>query len=179
MYKRENITKMCSFYVSDVHLVTMTLPYLAKKLEKGNVIYPILEKNLTPIITKLLNKITLSEELKEEIKNIGWDTKIQYKYSEMEKELNQTWKNQKNIYFIIMGSEKFIKRNQMQIRKYVEAKKRKENVFFIDCYEVTEGMQEITEILENHDKVLNTSGEKDKEEVFGKMGEKKNKEIAE
>lgn len=181
MCKGENKIKMCSFYVSEVHLATMTLPYLTKKIEEGNIVYPILEKSLTPTINKLLNKITLKAELKEEIRKINWEEKKQYKYYELEQELNEKWKENHNIYFLIMGTEEYKKRMEKQINRYQEVKNRKEKIVLINCYEVTEEGISITEILKEHDKVLNTSGEREKEEIFGELAQKKeeeNKKIA-
>ena len=44
--------------------------------------------------------------------------------------------------------------------------KNQKNVTIIDCYEVLQVNQEINKILNNHDKILNTSGEKEISEVF-------------
>ena len=40
------------------------------------------------------------------------------------------------------------------------------NIKIINCYEVTEFNGNITEILDKHNKILNTAGEKEIEEVF-------------
>ena len=42
----------------------------------------------------------------------------------------------------------------------------KENLKIINCYEVTEFNNDIVNILDDHDKILNTSGEKEIAEVF-------------
>ena len=39
-------TKLCSFYVSDWHLVTMLLPYLNEEINKENKIVTLLETNI-------------------------------------------------------------------------------------------------------------------------------------
>ena len=41
-----NLTKLCSFYVSDWHLVTMLLPYINKKINEQAQIATILENNV-------------------------------------------------------------------------------------------------------------------------------------
>ena len=53
--KKENkkIEKLCSFYVSNWHLVTMLLPYINKKIEKNTKIITILENNIEENIKKL------------------------------------------------------------------------------------------------------------------------------
>ena len=42
----------------------------------------------------------------------------------------------------------------------------------MDCYEIIEFNGSINEILDKHDKILNTSGEKEIEEVFGEYQRK-------
>jgi len=69
----KNIKKVCSFYISDWHLVTMLLPNIDKKINKGIKITTITETNLTEKIQALLDKLKIKN--KEKILNIGWKTK--------------------------------------------------------------------------------------------------------
>ena len=43
-------TKLCSFYVSDWHLVTMLLPYLNEEINKENKIVTLLETNIKEML---------------------------------------------------------------------------------------------------------------------------------
>ena len=57
---KNNIEKICSFYVSDWHLVTMLLPYINKQInEKVNII-TVLEKDIQENIITILNKLNLN-----------------------------------------------------------------------------------------------------------------------
>ena len=62
--KTENkkIEKLCSFYVSDWHLVTMILPYINSKVEKNVKIIPVLENNLEENIKILVEKLNLNRK---------------------------------------------------------------------------------------------------------------------
>ena len=78
MEKSNSIKKVCGFYVSSVHLVTMLLPYLNKQIEEQIEIIPFLEFDLRKNVETILSKIVLNEKDKERILNINWkNTKIQ------------------------------------------------------------------------------------------------------
>lgn len=50
--------------------------------------------------------------------------------------------------------------------KKSEKKIRKKDIRIINCYEVTEFNNDLNEILENHDKILNTAGLHEIEEMY-------------
>ena len=39
MYNKNNVKRMCSFYVNDVHLITMLLPYIERKIKGSGKFY--------------------------------------------------------------------------------------------------------------------------------------------
>jgi len=45
METKDNLKKLCSFYVSDIHFGTMILPYISKKIEEKNNVYTVFEKD--------------------------------------------------------------------------------------------------------------------------------------
>ena len=63
----KNLKSICSFYASEWHLVTMLLPNLDRKINKGVKVTTILEKDLTKEMETLLTKLHLEE--KKEIKD--------------------------------------------------------------------------------------------------------------
>ena len=82
---KNNVEKMCSFYVSDWHLVTMLLPYINKQInEKANII-TILENDIEENIKILIKKLNLKNE--EKILNLNWKKANGIKYSEIENKL--------------------------------------------------------------------------------------------
>ena len=64
----KNLKSICSFYASEWHLVTMLLPNLDQKINKGVKVTTILEKDLTKEMETLLTKLHLDD--KKEIINI-------------------------------------------------------------------------------------------------------------
>ena len=174
---KNNIEKLCSFYVSDWHLVTMLLPYINKQInEKANII-TVLENNIEENVKTLVSKLNLKN--KKEILNLDWRENKISKYSEIKEIMKKLKKdNIENIIFI-NGSKNFVDIINKNINKYLEniekqLKKHKNieekikdmKIKIVDCYEVGDFNLNIQEILQNHDRILNTSGEKEINDVF-------------
>ena len=76
MKNPSNLKKICSFYVSKYHLVTMILPFLKEKLEQKAKIVTLLEENLTENMQTKIKQVvkkTSDLDIKEvniKIKNI-------------------------------------------------------------------------------------------------------------
>ena len=73
---------------------------------------------------------------------------------------------------IVNGNIEYIEQINQQIEKilesYSEEFKNKE-LSIINCYDITKYESKVKEIIEKHDKILNTAGEKDKEEYIIKI----------
>ena len=179
------VEKLCSFYVSNWHLVTMLLPYINEKIEKNTKIITILENNIEENIKKLLERLNLKN--KEKILKINWKNFNSQKYEEVSKYLSEKNKNIENIIIkeknknsknvinnsknsegviiLVNGTKENIEVNNANIQKWLKkAKINKAKI--INFFEVTEFNNKISEILDNHDKVFNTSGEREISEVF-------------
>lgn len=156
--QKNNLTKLCSFYVSDWHLVTMLLPYINQKINEQAKIATILEKDIKENVDTLVEKLNLKN--KEKILNLNWSNnqEIKNKMSELKKE--------QELIIFINGNKDFIKKNNRKLEKYFETHLVKNKIKIINCYEVIEFNGSITEILDEHDKILNTSGEKEINEIF-------------
>ena len=165
--QKNNLTKLCSFYVSDWHLVTMLLPYINQKINEQAKIATILEKDIKQNVETLVEKLNLKN--KEKILKLNWSTqdKVKAKINELEK-------NQELIIFI-NGSKEFIEKNNEKLTKYFQTHLIRNEIKIINCYEVIEFNGDILEILDEHDKILNTSGEKEIKEIFADY-EKSNRE---
>ena len=164
---KNNTEKLCSFYVSDWHLVTMLLPYINEKLnEKANII-TVLENDMEQNIKTILTRVNLKNE--KQILNLDWKKSNGKKYVEVAQKLKRLLKKEENNIILINGVKKYIDCVNYNVEKTLESflKKGKNiNIKIINCYEVTEFNGNITEILDKHDKVLNTAGEKEIEKVF-------------
>ena len=161
MYYEKNFKRMSSFYVNEVHLITMLLPYMERKINEDCEIYTVLQKSLDKTVNLLLSKLNLKEELKDEIRAIDWNAKTMNDYKNLEKQINNSSKK----YIIINGNEKYVREINKMIKKYKKTHKTDELVL-INCYDIIEFNKNIGTILENTDKILNTSGEHEIEEIF-------------
>lgn len=163
---KNNIEKLCSFYVSDWHLVTMLLPYINKQInEKANII-TILENDIEENIKTLTKKLNLKNE--KEILELNWKKSNGIKYSVLQEKMKDIKEDILNIVFI-NGSKSYIGITNKNIEKFLKDNKNKYKevkIKIINCYEVGEFNINMQEILSMHDKILNTSGEKEIRDVF-------------
>ena len=160
--------KICSFYVSDWHLVTMLLPYINKELNEKANITTILENNIQNNIETLISKLNLQNEKK--ILEINWKNSQGLKYSYIDNELKK-YVNKNNCTNIIFvnGSKNYIDIVNENVDKWIcknVDKLKKVKFKIVNCYEVTDFNSSIKEILDMHDKILNTAGEKEINEIF-------------
>ena len=164
---RKHIEKLCSFYVSDWHLVTMLLPYINKQInEKANII-TILESDIEENIKTLIEKLNLKNEKK--ILNMDWKKTSGIKYTDLQEKMKKLEKKEKLNVIFINGKKNYIDITNNNIEKFLqnnENKYQEVNIKIIDCYEVGEFNLNLQEILHKHDKILNTSGEKEICDVF-------------
>ena len=172
------IKKVCGFYVSSVHLITMILPYIKKQIEEEKNIETFFEYNLENNINNILQKIIISSEEKEKILKINWNRNKIKKYSEIEKYLKENIENKKSIDLLISGNKKYISNINNMLEKYFlknENKLNNKNISIINCFEVEEFDDNVREILETHEYILNTSGMHKIEDVFEDLRSKQEK----
>ena len=168
-FEEKTITKLCSFYVSDWHLVTMLLPYINKKVNEQAKIAVILEKDIKQNVITLVEKLNLKN--KEKILNLNWNKK-----QEIKKQLNKLKENEEAVIFI-NGSEEFIKKQNRKIEVYFQKHLIKNNIKVVNCYDIAKYSGSISQILDEHDKVLNTSGEREITEIFEDYKKQEKKEV--
>ena len=164
---KPTIEKICSFYVSDWHLVTMLLPYINKEInEKANII-TILEKDIEQNIETLIDKLNLKN--REKILKINWKKTNGIKYSEIKREMKEELIEDKLDIIFVNGKKSYIDIVNKNIEKFLseEGKKYKKiNIKIINCFEVGDFNMNIIDILSEHTRILNTSGEKAINDVF-------------
>ena len=162
--EKEVVKKTCSFYVSEYHLVTMLLPYIKEQIEKETAIVTILEENVANNMEKLLSNLNIENKYKNEILNLNWNTFQLYKYPEVEEKL--MYENPINI--IISGKYEYVEMMNQNLERLIEKHHIKSNITINNCYDVTSLRKDIDEILAKHDKILNTSGEQEIQNIFQK-----------
>lgn len=161
--------KICSFYVSDWHLTAMLLPYIEEAIERNEHINTILEKNISYNMKEILTRIRISNKEKEDIIKIGWENKSLIKYNDIKKYMEKVTKEGNKITIIVEGRKErieYIGKNIDKWMKKSEKKLKKKEIRIINCYEVTEFNKDLNEILNNHDKILNTAGLHEIEEMY-------------
>lgn len=126
--------KECCFYVSEFHLEMILIPYINKKIDED--IDILTEKKLRKTVEILISKINLNEREKERILNLDWNG---------EKEI----KERSNI--IIIGTRKYIEQKHQEINN-------KNPLSILDCYDFETEQNNMSEIIKEYDKTLNTLG---------------------
>ena len=161
--------KICSFYVSDWHLTAMLLPFVEEKVKNNDNINTIFEKDITKNMEEILNRLQIDTQTKEKILNIGWKSRNLIKYDEIKNYLEKIIKNKGETIILVEGNKERIEYINKNIDRWMEKQSRKlkrKNIKVISCYEVTEFNENLQEILNKHDKVLNTSGIHEIEELY-------------
>jgi len=147
----------------------MLMPNIGKKIENEKVVM-LLENEMTQIKNKFLEKIVLDEKLKNQMEKMNWEKTI-CKYEKIDEKISKNIK--KNINVIVYGSQEYIDKMNKTIEKWISKNKGEfENINIINAYEAMELNNNLDFILEKHDKILNTSGEKNIEDIF--QGYRKN-----
>ena len=154
---QQNIKKLCNFYVSDLHLSVMLLPYISRQINEDVEITTIFEKLDKQNIETILDKLNVKN--KNEILNINWFNSNKDTYEKIEDTIEKSINENKNITIIIGGNKKYISDNNKSIINYLKEKNTKSNIKIINCYDVEEVGNEMKSIVKEYDGILNTSGE--------------------
>lgn len=162
------IKRVCGFNVSSIHFSVMILPYINKELEDKKEIITILEGNLEKNIQEILSKISLNNEAKEKINSINWKV-TDIEKTNIEKLLKQKITEEKKLSFIVYGSEEYINYANAKIEKVLKKYEKllnNQEIKITNSYTVNDFKENIREILNRHEAMFNTSGEKKIEEIF-------------
>ena len=132
--------RICTFFVSSYHLLTIILPYINKTINEEKDVEVILEKDITKSVKRYLKIVDLYAEQEEKILSLNWKKENKNVF---EKELSNTE-------IFIIGSQKFIKKISSKLDS-------KNTGNIIDCYYINK-LEKINEINEKYDFVLKTYG---------------------
>lgn len=158
----KRIEKVCNFYVSDWHMAVMILPFVSQEINSGKKVATIFENTIKENIETLLEKLNLKNE--QEIKNINWDSIPELQKKEIEEILQD---ETQDIVIVISGSEMYIKDCDKKIEQYYKESHMNQQVKIVNCFEMTSIDGNISKVLHEHNKILNTKGEK---EIKNKLG---------
>ncbi len=154
---QRNIKKLCNFYVSDLHLSVMLLPYISKQINEDVEITTIFEKNEKQNIEVVLDKLNIKN--KEKILDINWLNSKNYTSEEINHIIEETINKEKNNIIIIGGNTKYINDTNNSIINMLDTNENDFNLKIIDCYNVEEVGNDMRNIVKKYDGVLNTAGE--------------------
>jgi hypothetical protein len=130
--------KVCSFFVSETHLLTILLPYIDEKISEGKKVELVLEKDMKNDLNKFLNNVKNLNINKEKIERLNWKSS-KFKLNNL--------KNSNEV--IVVGNKRFIEKVNKDIDDKCE-----EVVNFFDMNMV----ENLKNILIEYDEVLKTSG---------------------
>ena len=157
----KNINKVCSFYVSSMHLVTMVIPYIKKQLDLDIGVSTFFEYNLKENAQELLSKMMSEDESKHSVLELDWGSKNSHKFSDVDKEIKEKLSRSSELNIFITGSNKYIVAINENLENFFMKNMKKlkgKYISIINCYEVTQFNDNIKEILNEHELILNTSG---------------------
>jgi len=176
MKEISNVKKVCGFYVSSMHLVTMILPHIKNETNRDVKFETVLEYNLKENVSNVLSNLIINDKEKENILNINWNSNKIQKYSNIEKKLKSILEENNEIHILISGSRKYIEEANKIIQKFLNRNSNKignKKITIIDCYEVREFDDNIREILDSHEAIINTSGIHEIGDIFEDYKKKK------
>ncbi len=114
-----NNQKICSFYISEFHLLTILLPYINEKIIEQKEIAVVLQNDISKNVKTYLNNVRNLNLNKERIINIGW------KKSQKENISNIEGKD-----IIVIGDKKYIEEVNNNIDKQFNVCE------ILNCYKV-------------------------------------------
>lgn len=139
-----NNQKVCSFYISEFHLLTIVLPYINEKIEEQKDIAVILQNDINTNVKTYLRNVRNLNLNNEKLIKLNW------KKSDREN-INSSLKG-KDI--IVIGDKEYIDEVNEKLEKIGE------ECEILNCYKVNE-IERIDKILASHNKILSTKGKKD------------------
>lgn len=142
--------KICLFFASDYHFEMISLPYINEKLKKDNNVIIMTENDLDVTVDKLLSMVNLTQKEKDRITKIDWKNDDVSKF----KEIKNANANGKETVILVKGKENYINSVNKNIENWIDIN----NTKIVDCYDINEVYEDVSNIAKNYNKVLSTSG---------------------
>ena len=139
--KREE--KLCLFFASDYHFEMISLPYINESLKENKNVIIMTENNLDSSVDKVLSNVNLAKEEKDRITKIDWKNDNLNKF----KEVKKASKDGKDTLIFVKGKENYIE-NWIDINE----------VKVVDCYDINEIKDDVSNIAKKYNGILSTSG---------------------
>lgn len=146
--KREN--KLCLFFASDYHFEMISLPYINESLKKNENVIIMTENNLDSSVDKVISSINLNEEERNRLTRVDWKNDNLDKFRKI-KIANQEGKD---TLIFVKGKENYINNMNKNIENWIN----NNEVTVVDCYDISEIQDEVSDIAKRYDRILSTSG---------------------
>lgn len=141
--------KKCLFFASDYHFEMICLPYVIKKIKENKAVTILTENNLCNSVNKILENISckLNKNVElcsviDKVKIIDWKNDNDGKINDLE--------NNKDGMVFIKGSTKFIENVSKKIKNI-------SNIEVINCFDLSEIGNDVSNVAKNYQSVLVTS----------------------
>ena len=142
--------KLCLFFASDYHFEMISLPYINENLKKNKKVIMVTENDLDGTVDKVLSNINLSKEEKDRIYRIDWKSNDSNKFKEIK---NANEEGNETIIFV-KGRENYINNINKNIDNWIDV----DDMKVIDCYDINEVYDDVSDIAKKYNKILSTSG---------------------
>lgn len=148
--ENKNIEKLCLFFASDYHFEMISLPYINESLKKNKKVIMMTENDLNCTVGKLLSRINLDKEEMDKINEIDWNNNDSNKF----KEIKNANEEGKETVIFVKGRENYIDSINKNIENWITVSDMK----VIDCYDINEVHDDVSDIAKKYSSVLSTSG---------------------
>lgn len=142
--------KLCLFFASDYHFEMISLPYINESLKESKNVIIMTENNLDNTVDKVLTNVNLAQEEKEKITKINWKNDDLSKFREI-KNANE---NGKETVIFVKGKENYIENMNKNIENWIN----NNEIKVVDCYDINEIQDDVSDIAKKYNKILSTSG---------------------
>lgn len=142
--------KLCLFFASDYHFEMISLPYINESLKENKNVIIMTENNLDSSVDKVLSNINLAKEEKDRITKIDWKNDDLNKF----KEVKKASKDGKDTLIFVKGKENYIENMNRNIENWIDINE----VKIVDCYDINEIKEDVSNIAKKYNRILSTSG---------------------
>ena len=152
--KREE--KLCLFFASDYHFEMISLPYINESLKENKNVIIMTENNLDSSVDKVLSNVNLEgymsicEKYADRITKIDWKNDNLNKF----KEVKKASKDGKDTLIFVKGKENYIENMNRNIENWIDINE----VKVVDCYDINEIKDDVSNIAKKYNGILSTSG---------------------
>lgn len=142
--------KLCLFFASDYHFEMISLPYINDKLKQDKNVIIITENDLNKTVDTVLSRINLNINEREKLSKIDWKNDDLNKF----KEIKKANEDGKETVIFVKGKKNYIDSINENIDNWINI----EDIKVVNCYDLNEVHDDVSNIAKEYDRILSTSG---------------------